>query len=145
MGLYPAGSPVALAGRPEGSLCLSRAVSWGSRSGRGPGRASDTRGNLFYKRPPCWLTQRLTELMPGVMLGPGSGRFWVLLTTLQGMLLLYSPFALRLSLEKLSSVAKDLEWQVWSSAPGSPLPGPPAPCSTLWDGWTVDGRVGSAV
>lgn len=54
-------------------LFLSRAVGWGSRSSRGLGRAPDTRGNRFYTLPPGQFTQRLTELMPGVMLGPDQG------------------------------------------------------------------------
>lgn len=115
-------------------LCLSRAVGWGSRSSRGLGRAPDVRGNRFYKLPLCRFTQRLTELVPGVKLGleqGGSGscyppyRVWYY----------YIPLLhLRLSQETLSSVAKDLEWQAWGSSPGSPLLGPPAPCSSSWDG-----------
>ena len=55
----------------------------------------------------------------------------------------YPPFALRLSPEKLSNLAKDLEWQGWDSIPGSPIPGSPTLCSATWDGWTVDGLVES--
>lgn len=53
------------------------------------------------------------------MLGPGSGRFWVLLTTLQACYHSLPRLHLSLSPEKLGSVAKDLEWQAWGSTPGA--------------------------